>query len=201
MTSAECPSCAQVCPVVSASVTVPVKCTRCGKSWFPDLAVYATDYSTPVVNTELMRASIAFRCAVNGGRFVVDLALWMGEARFRIKGSRVISSSNSGELSAPPPPPPVDASSFDMSGWTCLVCNHTTGRADVSHAYAQCGSCGELVCGGRMMTGPQGDTFACHPACGGGGLLSGSIQTYRAATPGDDAQATDKLSDRPAPGR
>lgn len=197
MTGAQCPSCAQVCSIVTVSVTTPVKCTRCGKTWFPDLTVYATEHTTQIAVA--MRASIAFRCAVKGDRFLVDFELRTGEERFRITRSRLVGAPGPGGFSAQQPQ--VDAANFDMAGWTCPVCNHSVGRAATSHPYAQCGTCSELVCGGRTMKGLQGDTFSCHPGCSGGGLLSGSIQSYRTNTADDAGADPSRWSDKPAEGR
>ena len=132
---------------------------------------------------------ISFHCAKDGTAFSVLFARNSSEDKFRIRsidsphgnthprhkqtfleGTEVRGGSNpAGESKS------FDAKDFDMAGWQCACCRHSSSWP----AFVKCTKCNRLVCGSKVISiqnGPK--TFQCAPDCEGGGVIEGEISNY-----------------------
>jgi hypothetical protein len=117
---------------------------------------------------------LTFCCARTGAPFSVTVARASSSEKFRITSIDVIRPGGSGGSAAGAPAAGYTASEIDFSGWKCAHCGHFD-----TPGFVQCHKCRRLVCGGTVIqirNGPR--TFKCEPGCGGGGALSGEIETY-----------------------
>jgi len=75
-----------------------------------------------------------------------------------------------------------DAADFDFAGWYCPFCGHYR-ATPAKTPFVRCSSCGECVCGGRIIEVPGGPvTFACHDGCQGSGRVEGCITSFDGTT-------------------
>ena len=133
---------------------------------------------------------ISFHCAKDGTEFSVLFARESSKDKFRIRSieppqvntdqqhkqtflewAEFRVSSNVSDKSKS-----FDAKEFDMAGWRCACCQHSSWPQ-----YLQCSKCNRLVCGSKVISiqnGPK--TFQCAPDCDGGGVIEGQISAYSA---------------------
>jgi hypothetical protein len=128
---------------------------------------------------------LQFRCAKYGEPFSVCFQRASSQHKFQII-SIWITESQRGQTDlehkhSEPSYEQTDNSfeslNFDFTGWYCPHCGHK--RKDNISEFVQCGSCRELVCGGRIQPKDGAFFFACHDGCGATGKLEGEIKSYQ----------------------
>ena len=139
-----------------------------------------------LIAIRLKQMIIPFRCANHGKPFNAVLTQQSPNHRFQIErmeyggGGAAVSSGADGEEAATFSRD-IPMSQIDFAGWYCPHCSFGKGAKD--DAFARCGKCQELICGGRIRRLDAGSKiFSCHDGCGGGGLLAGEITSYQART-------------------
>jgi hypothetical protein len=159
-----------------------ITCPNCRTSW---------DW-TP--KNSLPETSILqFRCANTGKHFHVLFARQDTSMQFRITNVsselaefkddcmavRTRSTDGSENNSSQPSNLSVfNAIEFDFSGWYCPCCNHSKHKNSLED-FICCGTCGEYVCGGRIIQISNGSqTFKCHDGCNGRGIVEGFIKSF-----------------------
>lgn len=124
------------------------------------------------------RCVLHFRCAKNGQPFCVAFQRDSSQAQFKIISIWITelgqetsdlkpknSQNNSQQIDNQ-----IDSSNFDFTDWYCPHCSHRQ-NAPI-FPFAICGSCRELVCGGRIKSlSDETFFFTCHNGCGGNGKL------------------------------
>ena len=139
--------------------------------------------------------TVPMRCSLDGRPFRVELSKRDGSKKWRIDritpGMRVVATT-SGAAASASLSPKLNSAEIDWSGWRCGVCGFGSSNEG---QFVQCGTCNELVCGAKVRDLGGGiQTFECYPACGGGGRMSGQIESYSGA----DSRQTQTLLDGPA---
>lgn len=148
----------------------------------------------PLVTSGPKTAAVHFRCAVTGKAFQAILTQESPKHRFQISkmSNPADGAASSQHVTAGPPlaqAPDIhgglvqsrefNVAQFDFSGWYCPHCSH--GRNNSGESFVCCGVCKELVCGARIRKLDHGARlFTCHNGCGGGGQLSGYIESCKA---------------------
>ena len=170
-----------------------VTCPRCRNQF---------DFSPEVDERQL-----SFRCASTGQQFALRFRRFPGERTYRVTGVIDvvnIEAPNGAALVRRPPGKPrrgllarllpgframdsgkgsgasntFNAGDFDFNGWFCPCCGWNRDSRAKS-IFVKCGTCGELVCGARVVEIAGGNSmFACHSGCGGSGTIVGRIESY-----------------------
>ena len=136
-------------------------------------------------------ATVEFRCAKTGEKFVAILIRHSENHKFAIQsmikadqtGASIKDAVHAATLNTVKTTN-VDDSDTNWSGWYCPCCNYRS-TPELNTHFLRCGTCSQLVCGGRChKLEDGGEMFACHNGCGGGGKTSGSIDSYQAVQSG-----------------
>lgn len=136
-------------------------------------------------------ATIEFRCAKTGEKFIAVLIRHSEKHKYTIQSMMKTDQSNASIESAvhaatlnTVKATDVDPSDVTWSGWYCPCCNHRR-NPEFDNDYVRCGTCGQMVCGGRGHTLEDGsEMFVCTNACGNSGKISGTIDSYKAVQSG-----------------
>lgn len=168
-----CPSCGTRVRIPTDRGRLKVKCPKCSTAWYHPEAVEYCD--------------VSFRCARDGADFKITLKRYRPSEQFKIDRIYLDNSSHHHKTIAPADhvgEAPVAsrmqyaASEYDWSGFYCPCCGYIPDGP--SNMFVQCGRCGELVCQSNVFadSGSNVRFYKCYPACGSGGEITGSIQSY-----------------------
>lgn len=136
------------------------------------------------------QAELWFRCAKTGEHFTVSFMRYSPAHRFQISGIRKERPSAGQTTGGAVREQSYSSADFDFSGFYCPCCGHARNE-QVPSLFVRCGKCRDLVCGGRVRKlAPDRVLFACHDECGGGGEVSGQIESYTSATQDSPAKHT-----------
>jgi hypothetical protein len=116
---------------------------------------------------------IEFKCSRTGGPFNVSLRK---TDKYRIAQIQAVGSGNAAVGHSGSWPVELDAATVDFAGFYCPICSFNSSGA--LHPFVRCGTCGDLACGATIRKVAMGYEFSCY--CGGFGLLSGQIDSYKA---------------------
>jgi hypothetical protein len=179
-----------VCPSCSAALRVPgqkrgtATCPRCKR-------VFAWE---PEVHEQV---ELQFRCAVTSEQYSLTFSRARQSEMFRFVSpvpqarNRAASTTASSTASRTD----YDASQFSFGGFRCASCRFAP-KEDAS-AVIRCGTCAELVCGGRVKIDPAGgEWFRCHDGCTGCGSVGGAMTTVagRRVAVGRDTSTNNTVS-------
>lgn len=167
-----CPSCGANARVPSDRGLLKVKCPSCGTRYFYPAT---SEYS-----------EVQFRCSRDGATFLVVTRRHRPDDRFQIHRIVSKSATRARELvaeravSAPKDSAQAThaAEEYDWSGFYCPCCGYIPGKQDTD--FVHCGTCSEFVCGESVTKNQETGAkhFRCYPACGGDGVISGTIGEY-----------------------
>jgi hypothetical protein len=135
------------------------------------------------------RYVLQFRCAKNGQPFSVAfqrdssqdnfkiISIWITELLQETTDLKQKNSQNNSQQIDNQ----IDSSNFDFTDWYCPHCSHR--RNGKISEFLHCGSCRELVCGGRIKSlSDETFFFSCHNGCGGKGKLEVGTISFQGKT-------------------